>query len=648
MLKFMREKGKSWALRGVLLIVALTFVLWGGSSILRGPGAGLGGRVVALVEGLPITAAEVEGVYRQRLEGLRRQLGEAFSEELASRLNLRGRALEELIAGRLELWAARELGFVVSDAELSAAIWSIPAFQRGGRFDLDQYHRVLELNRIRPADFEAQQRRILLVQKLRDYLAVGIWVSEGELREAHRRLTEKVRVSYVRFRSGEFQKGLSFSPKEVAQYFEKHKEEFRTPPRRKVAYLFLDREKLAAAAKVSEKALRSYYEVHRAEYATTEVVRGRHILLKLPPDAPPEKARAVEKRARELLEKLRAGADFAAIAREHSEGPEREKGGDLGRVSRGEFDPAFERALFSLKRGEVGGPVRTPYGYHLLKVEEKTPAGTKPFEEVRPQLEAGLRAQKARDREREEALELRIAWREGRDPGARKEAWLQSGTTGFFPEGSPPAGFPEPALLARAAFSVGKKGGISRALGGLRGTVIVKLLEVRPSALPKLDAVRAKVEGRLREVRAEELARKRARAWRERLQRGERLESLAGVEKRAVERAAPFTRGAPPRELARELDLIRRAFRARPGESFVEEVAGGALLVRVEGFAPPEEKSFAEKKEELRRLLLQRKQDLFFAQFIGKLRERARVVVKEDYLAYNPPAPRAANPCAAR
>jgi len=153
--------------------------------------------------------------------------------------------------------------------------------------------------------------------------------------------------------------------------------------------------KVAAKIKVSEEDLKAAY----AQYAKNEgqdvEVHARHILVTVDPKATPEQVEAARKKAQAIVEEARRpGMDFEALARARSEGPSREDGGDLGFFRRGVMVPAFEKAAFSMKVGEVSEPIRTNFGWHVLKVEERRAVGVTSYEEMRPKLELQLRQQK--------------------------------------------------------------------------------------------------------------------------------------------------------------------------------------------------------------------------------------------------------------
>ena len=209
MLRFLREKGKSWVLKGVLGFVALTFVSWGGYSMTSRKTVVPGGRVAAWVDDIPISVREFESRYFQQAETMRQRFGSAFTPELEKRLGLRRMTLSQLVSEKLQVKEAGRLGIQVSDEEVALRIQEEPSFQRAGQFDAGLYRSVLRANRLNPRQFEDQQRLVLAIANLRRYIGMGATVSENEIRAAYQWLNEKVRVDSFRVTSDLFSKNVA-------------------------------------------------------------------------------------------------------------------------------------------------------------------------------------------------------------------------------------------------------------------------------------------------------------------------------------------------------------------------------------------------------------------------------------------------------
>ena len=547
MLRFMREKGKSWALKGVLGFVALTFVAWGGLS-LQDQRVASGGRVAAWVNETPITVQEFEQRYFRQSESMRQQLGAAFTEEVARSLQLRRFTLSQIISEKLQLEEAERLGIAVSDTEVGLLVQQIPQFQRAGRFDPELYQRTLGANRLNPRQFEEQQRQALIMTRLRRYVGMAAWVSRVEVKEAYRLKNEKAHVAVLRLDPAFFAKGLKPAEADLQSFFDKNKNQFRQGPMRRAAWWHLPYAEAASRVRLSDADLRAHYEETQGRYKMKDSVSVSQILIKLPPDA---KKAAVEA-AREKIEKLRkralGGEDFAALAKAHSQGPAAKKGGDLGTFGRGEVFPELEKAAFSLSAGSISQPLKTSFGFHLLKVRKRQNARQLSFEEARAEVDKELRAQRAKALATALMRKMRYAVEDGKT--SELPAGLQKGETRFFEESAPPASVPDADSFARAVFELRSKGAVSRGIEGKEGALFVKLTDLRPARTPAYASVRDAVQKAYLAVKGKERAEKQAREWLKSLRGGgQTLKGIASLLGVKVTRPGAFPRGGVPEEL---------------------------------------------------------------------------------------------------
>ncbi len=631
MLKLMRQKAGSWMIKALLLAVAATFVLlygWGGSSLRRGRGPDE--RAAATVNGQPIPMQEFRSAYRQRYDAYRRLYRENFTEEVVKSLGIGREALDSLILLRLELAEAYRLGLGVSDAEVGAHIRAMKAFYVGGSYNKARYLELLRYNRIQPAEFWEAKRREILLGRLERFIKEGVHLTEQEWRTLFRRRGERVRVRYLRLESSLFENSLKVKPADVESFYEKNKEAFRTRPRLKAQYIFIDRKAFAGKVKVGEEDLKKFYDEHREDFREPERLRARHILLKLPPDASPEKEKELRRKAEEALAKIKAGADFAEVAREYSEGPSASRGGDLGSFARGEMDESFEKAAFALSPGEVSGPVRTPFGFHIIKVEAKEAGRVKKLEEVKELIEKKLFNERLGERLDQEAERAEELLQQGL-PGGEKNLppWFRQGVTDFFERGTPPADLPMREAFAEAAFRLQKEE-LSPPVVGKEGIYVLKVLERKEPYVPPLQEIRPQVRERLMKQRAGELAQAKGKEIIDELKAGKSLESLAASLGLKVEKTDLISRTSP---LAQELeggDFIQRAFSLKEGERGLARAGYNALVLELLERKLPSEEEFKKDGAEFRREVLEQKRDVFFRTYLEGLRRRATITINEN------------------
>jgi len=426
MITAIRNHAQSWLIKVLLGLISITFVV--SFSIGRFTADRL---VLVRVGPNEISVNEFNREYEQELDALRQRFGEN-ADAMALQFNLRKQVFDRLVNRQLVLNAAREQGQVVTDEEVSAAITSQPNFRIDDRFDHATYLSVLAQNRLTPEGFEESTRRDLQAEKYQRNLLAGLVVGKGEVDQRYRIENEKVVVEAFQMAPEAF-KGKVASDAEAEQaYYDANKRDFMQPDRFKLRYFVLSLAQVEANVKLKERAIQRYYERYQDERFTTPMqVRASHILKKLPKGALAEQETKARAELTEVLKKAKQGADFAALARKHSEDVSKDKGGDLGYFVLEDMLPEFAEAAFALERGEMSGIVRTDFGLHVIKVTGVKPGVTKSLQDARPEIEKTLRNLRAERKLNLEAERLprRIA-KEGIEAVA--EGWkLEPVTSGW-------------------------------------------------------------------------------------------------------------------------------------------------------------------------------------------------------------------------
>jgi peptidyl-prolyl cis-trans isomerase D len=358
---------------------------------------------------------EFEAERARRVDQYREALGDEF-DAAALEDTLNDLTVQVLIERSILAQEAEKLGLAAPKGEIERAVKESPDF-RGpdGRFDRENFSRFVEYAYGTERNFMVERRMGMLAGRMMQLLREIATVSEGEARDALRRRLEEVRIAFVALDDSRFTEEVEVTDEQVAEFL-------------------ADREEEA----------RDLYHQRSESYDLPEQVRARHILLKLAPDASDEQVAEVEARARGVLERLRAEADFAEIATEISDDTaSKDNGGDLGFFRRGQMVKPFEEAAFSLEPGTLSDLVRSDFGIHILRVEEHTQASHTPFEEVRETLAREVVAQEILgERNRELAEKLAAAVRSGQslEDAARLEeltlersGWLRRRPDGFIP-----------------------------------------------------------------------------------------------------------------------------------------------------------------------------------------------------------------------
>ncbi|MGD2139417.1 MAG: SurA N-terminal domain-containing protein [Burkholderiales bacterium] len=382
----------------VLGLIILTFAFFGVDAYFRGGG---GANEVAKVDGSVISVQEFSRSVRQAQDRMRQSSQQ--SQELSAYLNspeFRKAVLDDLIQQRILLQYAAASNMVVSPGELRSVIGSVQAFYDDqGRFSAERYEQLLRAQNMTPAAFESQIQHDLILGRIRDSVGGTAFIPE-EVAERLVRLREQRReVSQLLISPSAYRDKIEVSEEDAKAYFEENKSLFRIPERAKVEYLVLTPEVAAANVKVSDEELRKRYEERISEFQTPEERRASHILISVPADATEEQTAEAKARADKIYQELQASPGrFAELARANSDDPgSAEQGGDLGFFQRGFMVKEFEDAAFSLPKGQISAPVKTQYGYHIIRVDDIKAVKTTPFEQVREQILKELREQRIQD-----------------------------------------------------------------------------------------------------------------------------------------------------------------------------------------------------------------------------------------------------------
>ena len=391
MLDGLRQNAGSWIIKILFAIIILAFIFAYGSGTLSNKG----GAVLAYVDDTPVLIKDFQTSLSREMEQLRTQMPNLSNADM-QRMGLKEYVLQSLVNTVLVKRGAEELGLAVADQELKDRIRAYAAFRnQDGGFDTKVYKAVLRGNNLTPGEFEDSQRAALMAEKLQRHLASTVIVDEAEARDYFLFQGEKLSVDYLLFPWEDYKDGIEPTQTEIEAYYNEKKELFKLPARASFQYLLFTPKSLAKAQVVTDDEVKAYYEAHTDEFARPEQVRASHILIKLDEKADDKAVADARAKLLKVKARLAKGADFADMAKKYSEGPSNVRGGELGWFSRGMMVPAFEEAAFGQEPGTVSDPVRTRFGWHLIKVEERREAGTESFEDVATDIKSQLAEEKA-------------------------------------------------------------------------------------------------------------------------------------------------------------------------------------------------------------------------------------------------------------
>lgn len=523
MLQAIRDKVTGWIAYGIIFLISVPFALWGVNSYLGG------GEVApaATVNGEEITVRELEQAYALYRQRLARLFGGTIPQAFGSEEALRQQVREQLI----EEYALRqyidERRYRIADADLNQMIRGRQEFQRDGQFDSSIYQAQVRSLGMTPVGFEENLRSSAAVQQFQQGLQATAFTlpSTKQKFDSLRNQTRKLRMLTYRVDAEQIEIG----EQEIEAYYESQAERYMTPEQVKIDYIELSLDSVKQGIEVPEADVFARYEANRAAYTAPEVRTASHILIKSGDED--QEQQGLEK-ITEIRNRIVAGESFADLAREYSEDPgSASDGGNLGEIETGVMVPSFENALFSMQVDELSEPVKTRFGWHLIKLHEIKGGETRAFESMRSELEDELKTELAENQIYdlvEGVANLAYEQPDSLAPAA-EQLGLQLRSSDWFSRVSGDGIAAEPQVRQQAFASEVLQQGLNSEgieLGSER-IVFLRVNEHRDAQQQSLEEVRETVIQDLRRVRTNELANAAGSAGLDELEAGKSLQLLA-------------------------------------------------------------------------------------------------------------------------
>jgi len=575
--------------------------------------------VLAEIHGASITSTDLQRLVQARM----RNFPNASDPQMMSRLATV--MLDGLVLQRAIKDEAKKLGITVSNAELQKHIeTTFPYLFPGGVFvGQDKYRDfVSQQMGLSVAQFESQMRESLLQEKMRAVITDGVHVTPAEVRSEYMKRNARARMEYVLFDPAKFLSAVNITPAALQEYFQKNAAKYKLPEQRRVHYALITPDRVMAELKLDEAALKKYYSEHLAEYQVPERVKASHILFRTEGKTP-EEIPLLEKKAAEVLARIKAGADFATEAQTNSEDNSAANGGDLGWIIRGQTVKEFEDTAFSLKPGQVSGVVKTTYGLHIIRVQEKQTAHLQTFEEVKDQIREQLARQQLA--EAQQLLASRLESEFQKNPGefaalAQKNG-LDPKDTPLFRYNQPVGDLGTSEGFQNLAFQLREN-----AVGSVsvpKGMAIIQVAEIVPEHAPELDVVRAAVEQDYRAENSEVLASAKAREFAEKTKSGDFAKTASSLGLKA-ETSKDFTQQDYLEGVGAGSSL-GQAFTLPEGQtSDVVSVGNNQIVFRVVSRTAPDESLLGSQQDRLSEELLESKRSLTWELYEQSLKDRLK------------------------
>ena len=623
MLDILRQGAQSWGIKILFGIIIAVFVLAFGMNRVQNDTS----TVVATVNDSPILFKHYQERLQRNLEMIRQQNPDLTPEMLAQ-MGFKRQILEQMVVEELMLQQSTSLGLYVSKEELARQIHLIPAFQKDGQaFDAATYQSVLRANNLTPGQFESEYMRGMLMDKLRSYVGLTGRLGEEQARSYYDYGRSTAVVSYVKYPWEDYRDHVNATEEKIAEQYAARKDAFAIPARAKVDFLLLTPETLSDTAAVTDQEAEAYYEANKDDFKVEEQVRARHLLVRVADNATEADVAKAMETVNKAQADLKAGKTFEETAAAYTEDPSGiQTGGELGWFGRNRMVKPFEDAAFALAKGAVSEPVRTQFGFHLIKVEDRKEAGHEPFQDVADQIRSTIaqdRAAETLQDRMDQALEM-VLGGEGLDAVAKAIGLnLEVRTTDFFTREQGPAELaglsPENAAVL---YDLAVNATTQSPLPFEDGYVMATKREQAEASVRPLDEVREGLVAAIVREEAMKLAKADADADLALLMKGETPEAAA----KAAE-TEPFTRQGAIPGLGANQQLSAKAFETAPGAWLPESFAfpTGYVLARTVKVTPPSEEEWATEKDLWISTLNQRTEEQAVQAFIADLRAKADV-----------------------
>ncbi len=368
-----REKATGWFAWVIVILISIPFALWGINSYIT-PDVNPS---VADVDGYKVSIQEFQNAVQNESKEFKGKANDALIKKIV---------LEKLINNRALINFLSASGQSITKDQIDLYIRTDSSFQLEGQFSEDLYNRYLPSSYSK-SNYRNSVTTQLLIEQFSNGIVASSFVSEQEVKRVIQLVKQKRDIAFTIIKAENYQDEIEVSEEEIKTYYQNFINQFENPEQIKLAYVELSRKDLAKNSQVSEEQVKKYYQDNLTQYTQLERRHASHILFTYPTDADNDIKEKIKAEAQIVLDKIKQGDDFSAMAKEYSKDPgSADNGGDLGFFGRGEMVPAFEDSAFSLKPDEVSELVESSFGYHIIKLASIEGGEAKPLEQVKDKI----------------------------------------------------------------------------------------------------------------------------------------------------------------------------------------------------------------------------------------------------------------------
>ncbi|MFZ6688436.1 SurA N-terminal domain-containing protein [Undibacterium sp. SXout11W] len=617
----------------LLLIIFPSFAFFGIESYTRSQAAA--GAVVATVGGQSVMQAELDAALRDQLEKFRQSYGAQFDPKLMNTPKVKQNVLDELISRKVVAAEVKSNKLSITNQTLQQSILANPGLIKAdGSFDSEKYKNILASRGMSPTMYEQNLRQDMALQQLIDSVQNTNIVPKAVAERIALIGEQEREVQALTFKASDFIPQVKVTDEMVKAFYDKNAAQFEIPESIKAQYVVLTNDALADQISVTDAEVQDFYKNNAKAYSVDEQRRASHILIAVAKDASAADKAKAKAKADGLLADLRKNpAAFAKLAKENSQDPvSAERGGDLDFFGKGALPKVFDDVAFKLNKGDISDVVQSDFGYHIIEVTDVKPASIKPLDDVKAQIAADIRKQKASKAYAEAAETFGNTVYEQSDSlkavadKLKLKIETADNLTRQGNSGAPATMFANNPKFLKAVFSddVVKKKHNTEAIEVAPNTLIAgRILEYKPAAKRPLEEVKAAIVASLTQTEASNLAEKEGKAKLSALKQADAMTGFSEV--KILSRAKQ--QDVPPQAIAQIMKADTQKLPAFVGVSLGNTGYAVYRISKVNAGTVDAEKRAAE-SQQISNLLAQQE----LAYYVELLKKKAKVTINKSAL----------------
>ncbi len=632
MLNMLRKRAQSTFIQVMVLAIAVVFIFWGvGSNMSNKRNS------VAVVNDTEITLQEFQINYERAVDNFSKQFGGSVPRDLLKTFGIKQQVLQQMVQAELIRQGGREMGIGVSELATQERIKTMLVFQENGLFNLNRYEDILKQNRTNPSAFEAGLRDDLLSLRVSEVINGFSPVSNSAVEAMINHQNEKIKLAYLVLKGEDFLDDVTVDEAEFTKWYQENGATYKSEPKIRTKYLLFKYADDTDKVVLDEGAVLAKYEAEKEQglYEIPEKRHARHILFKVAKQDDSELKEEVRKKAAQILELARQGEDFVTLAQEHSEGPTKSKGGDLGFFGRGQMVKSFDEAVFSMSEGQISEIVESPFGYHIIKLEEIKPKLSRSFEAVSNEVASRLKKEKAIGHTFKRASG---AYEKIMEAGSIEKYETETKNkvvqSDYFPRSSPPAEISTDAKLKQSLLSL-NQGELSSLIKLNNGYIIVFVDDFKEAEIPELEEVRQRVEKDYKQEKAVAMAADTAKALLKEAATNTQLSELAKDKNYSVEETELLSRSEMRASTSPPAQVVESAFKLEEKHPLAKEpiiIGDNYYLYEIVERQQHSEEITAEKRQQTEEQLRTAVQDKTLSNWLAYMEENSEVWTNQDLL----------------